>query len=357
MVQALADSARVRSLLLIPRPITIHERLLGKWPPLRAELPAKVKLLERTSFDLFGPLKGRRWARSAYKRLWPTLRELAQDQQDGMRVLLDFTPIARIDYYQSFPGYKVWYDLIDDFRRHNRFGQADRDLVRRKYDEVRMHADLVTGVTSAALEGFAGRNTMVVANGVASREPTVTDPAEAEYDLGFIGFVTDKFDIDMIRTIAEDGGMSVVVHGQVYDRAVARRLQRVQNVTLTGPFEEKRLPETMKSFAVGLIPYRADRSHHGSPIKLYQYITSGRAVVSSHAYPGESDRLGELVCVFEGKDKREFIATVRQLVQEARGCGIERSRRISRAVSEEVTWSAKVDLVLDRLEETSAGAR
>jgi hypothetical protein len=354
LIRALADSPRVRSLVVMPRPITIHERLLGKLPFSRADPPEKTKVFEKTALDLLRPLAGRSWARGAYTAFLRDFHTLAARQETAQRVLLDFTPIAQIDYH-LFAGYRVWYDLIDDFRTHNRFTDRDREMVRHKYQDVRTHADLVTGVTSEALADFTGVNTMVVSNGIPASQLKVVDTSAAEYDLGFVGFITDKCDVEFIRTIAEDGGMSVVIHGHAYDRSVARRLRKIPNVTIEGAFDEARLGLTMSTFAVGLIPYLPDRSHHGSPIKLYQYVASGRAVVSRHPYPGETDRLGDVVTVFDDADRSRFIAKVRRLVDAARVDGLERSKRIAGVITNAFTWSAKVDLILDRIEQTQTG--
>ena len=53
---------------------------------------------------------------------------------------------------------------------------------------------------------------------------------------------------------------------------------------MLGGFRYQNLPKICRSFKVGLLPYREDRSHDGSPLKLYEYLRYLRPVISSINY-------------------------------------------------------------------------
>jgi hypothetical protein len=117
---------------------------------------------------------------------------------------------------------------------------------------------------------------------VAKQCPSVGGHCEPKFDFGFIGFVTDKIDIEFIASLSKS--YSVAIYGDFYDRKVKAKLAGLSNVFLLGGFRYQNLPKICRSFKVGLLPYREDRSHDGSPLKLYEYLRYLRPVISSIDY-------------------------------------------------------------------------
>ena len=71
--------------------------------------------------------------------------------------------------------------------------------------------------------------------------------------------------------------------GPVVDHAVGERLQQVKNITLSGPAQPSELPDRMKHFDAGIIPFQ----HNGFtkfiyPIKVNEYLAAGLPVVMTH---------------------------------------------------------------------------
>ncbi len=351
LLRALSRSSRVRSLRVIPRPISVYERLLGKVSCRYEAFTGKAKIDDVTSWDLLGPLKGRSWAETAYGEILGESEARAPATE--VKVLLDFTPIAQIPY-QLFPKSIVWYDLIDNFAKHNRFTSHQRALVNKKYALVDQRADFITGVSAAALCQFKNDNTLIVPNGL-SADSALHQYAdnEASYDLGFIGFITNKLDISLVRKLAVEGGMTVAMYGKIYDKSTGKALKKLPNVFLKGPFHDKELPLISTKFRVGVIPYLRSREHDGSPNKLYQYLSYGKPVVSSNAYPGETDRFDKYVYVVENSPATEVIERVRTLVCQAKEGGEKLRRRLSALIDNSMKWENKVDDILDRLEAIS----
>ena len=207
-------------------------------------------------------------------------------KKDDYNVVLDFLPIGflpgwvrNVDFY--------WYDAIDNFTKHNRYTDREKNLVEEKYKFVSANADLITGVSEGIRNQFP-RGYVVIPNALLEDYSCVEHrPA---FDFGFIGFITDKFDVGAVKKLAESG-YKVAVYGEFYDGVVESALLRVEGVYLFGKFRGADVPGILSSFKVGLIPYLVDRMHDESPLKLYQYLSSGLPVMSSFDFGVESENV------------------------------------------------------------------
>ena len=99
--------------------------------------------------------------------------------------------------------------------------------------------------------------------------------------IGFVGSIDSRVDADLMAEVAQarpDWDFEFV--GPVVDQAVGRRLGQVANITLSGPAKPSQLPERMKDFDAGIIPFQ----HNGFtkfiyPIKVNEYLAAGLPVV------------------------------------------------------------------------------
>lgn len=275
IIDCLRRREDVASVLVFERPISIYEIILKRWVNLEDDS------IRQFSFDVLGPLKGRSWTESCYKRSGKYL-ELYLAGKNNI-VILDFTPIAKIPA-ENIPHDFYWYDLIDNFKKHNRYSAREKDLVDSKYRWVDANAQLISGVSPAALSGFSNMECVVSPNGISSDPPVVIMNQE-KFKYGFIGFITNKFHVDWVERLSlVDPDFGLAVFGEILDSSTKARLSIIRGVELMGPFNESNLGQIMGQFRVGLIPYREDKSHDGSPIKLYQYLQYGKPVLSSLAY-------------------------------------------------------------------------
>ena len=58
----------------------------------------------------------------------------------------------------------------------------------------------------------------------------------------------------------------------------------MDNVKLLGGFHYRQLSKICETFKVGLLPYRQEVSHDGSPLKLYEYLRYRKPVLTSIDY-------------------------------------------------------------------------
>lgn len=269
--------------VVVNRPVSLHERALllkrkavSEWPHLRT--------FDFTTPDLLGPLRGRKWI----ARLYPQYLRQVSASLIGLgvhqAVVLDFHPLAFIAR-SDFGALRtvLWHDAIDNFAKHPRFSSTERDLVTAKYRHVQRSYDLVTGVSQAVCEHIGHHRHFAFCNGLYDdgAQGVVVDGGP-RFDFGFIGFVTNKFDVGIVERLVALG-FSVAIYGRVLDGEIHRRLRRL-GIHLAGEFSSFDIPAIVNSFGVGLIPYLPALEHDGSPLKLYEYLRFNRPVLTSVDY-------------------------------------------------------------------------
>lgn len=282
-LEVLSDNKHVNSITVLNRPVSLYERILNKRK--QKFNYDSVNVIDVTSFDLLGPLKKRAWTVGCYNENVDLF--VSKYCQHGKNTLLviDFTPFAIFPLVRS-DRVMYWYDMIDNFTKHNCFSEQEKRLVDLKYQYVAANYHFMTAVSSAAANAITKHRMLnfdIVPNGVFTSKfsDRVQCNKAAEYDFGFVGFVTDKFDVDFVCSLAKR--YSVVVYGEVYDKSVSNKL-RSNGVHIKGRFTYNELPRLIASFKIGLLPYLIEKSHDGSPLKLYEYLKNNTPCITSIDY-------------------------------------------------------------------------
>ena len=129
--------------------------------------------------------------------------------------------------------------------------------------------------------------------------------------IGFYGLIQDLIDFDVIRYVAETRpDWSIVMIGTViFD---VGSLPSLPNIHFLGGRTREELPNYVKAFDVCMIPYKLnDRTIYANPLKLRQYLASGKPVVSTPL--PEVQRYDGLVKI--AKDKEEYLRHIEFLLE------------------------------------------
>jgi hypothetical protein len=203
---------------------------------------------------------------------------------------------------------------------------------------VNLEADFVTGVSSNALKRFDNPQQRVVYNGLMGKAEAI-GLVDDVCDYGFIGFITDKFDIELLEKLLLGDHSRVVLYGEVLDSSLYKRLSEMKNVKLQGRFAGSDVPKIMKTFRVGLLPYRFDKSHDGSPLKLYEYLNYGKPVISSTDYEIQS----EFIHVFRD------LQGLNQFLEKYLFVDRKVAKKIQSTLAAKDFWDSKISSLLDQL--------
>lgn len=237
-------------------------------------------------------------------------------------------------------------------------------------DHVWRHADVVLPVTRV-LAGYVERAGVpssrieVIPNGINQAHFAVAPGTEEaknalglqhEIVLGFTGFVRDWHGLDRVvdwmAKQHKDEPLHLLVVGDGPARAPleaqARALGISERVTFTGLVPRERIPEMVAAFDIALQPAV---THYASPLKLFEYLALGKAVVA----PNEPNLMeilseGENALLFDNTVVGAFESVLDRLVgdsalREKLGHGARQT-----IVAKRLTWTENASRVLDRFE-------
>lgn len=113
--------------------------------------------------------------------------------------------------------------------------------------------------------------------------------------IGYFGLIAPWTNVELIAFLARERPQwqfLLVGHAS----ANVDELARLPNVTMVGPQPYETLPAWAKAFDVAIIPYRMNQQvANANPLKLREYLATGKPVVSVPTLEGE--RFGDLVHV------------------------------------------------------------
>lgn len=200
----------------------------------------------------------------------------------------------------------------------------------------------------------------VVKNGVecelfeqvlASRSDQRTD-ADKSVVIGFVGSIDQRLDIDLLVKVASIcSEYTFQFIGPVIDDRSGARLDALENIELLGPRKPADLPDVMKNFCVGIVPFKLnENTRFVYPMKVNEYLSAALPVVMTNF--ADIAELRDVVSVATGADafaqkvknavvsdsykariSRQVFARRNSWTNRSRDFAriLERSRRLSRA--------------------------
>jgi glycosyltransferase involved in cell wall biosynthesis len=177
---------------------------------------------------------------------------------------------------------------------------------------------------------------------------------EGRFVVGFVGTFKPWHGIDLLASAFRDlrqidPSMHLLLVGDgplrpsLEEEVVKAGLREA--VTFTGHVPHKEMPQYLAAMDVALAPYPALDELYYSPLKLFEYMVTGRAVVASRA--GQVAELvvdGETGLLFEPGDRRGLVECVLRLRRDAT-LRQELGRRASEACRA-CTWSSNAARVV-----------
>ncbi len=243
------------------------------------------------------------------------------------------------------------YDCIDDVsvyvgrNTRKRYAECERELI---------NAASSIFVTSAVLEAdlrsrIRDRRIVRLPNGVDAREfaARAADPLPEALSriprprAGYVGYLGPWLDYQLLDTVVRDlNDVQFVFAGPVDDAAGFRKLSAHANFHWIGVLPHTAVPSVVQALDCCLIPFaNGPIARSTNPLKLYEYFSLGKPVVTTPLTELEPFRAGELVYWAQSPD--EFVKGIRASFTETD------QKRIAarRAVAEQNTWDTRVDVL------------
>jgi glycosyltransferase involved in cell wall biosynthesis len=275
-------------------------------------------------------------------------------QLNMVRPIVWFSHPSMLDLIDEVPALSLrLYHVVDEYTAYS--GQSAETRRSLEDMEKRMMAQ-VDGVVvvSKKLEQakrLYNPNTYLVPNGVdyalysrALANPCLPERLQAIRPprVGYSGLIGDKLDLEMLRSLAlENPEWSLVLLGEarvVEQVEVWQALRALPNVHYLGMIDPAEVPDYLKGFDVGLMPYHQNRhAEHINPLKLYDYLAAGIAVAALDI-PAARDFTPYLHIA---RGPQQFVEAVRLALADRHP---ERDRQ-RRAIAAQHTWEARAEQI------------
>lgn len=293
--------ARTHKVLFVSPPKQIRDLLRGGTK--NSDGPGVHRRMENLFCYFPSPLYFETWR---FPRLNNVIKQARLRSIRNTAARLRFGSLASIIWHPRFWDYQrklgeqlSCYYVYDDFSSYEGLSENARERIQREEDYLLRNSDLVI-VAGSALMRLRNRygNAVMVPNGVDfdlfSRAllPSTIIPDEVANipppRIGHIGNLTNKIDFGLLAEIAEKRPKwSILLIGPVNlshprSKRDLEMLKSHRNVYFLGGKQVEQLPNYVKGLDVCLMAYRTDTwMLHGYPLKVHEYLSSGKPVVSS----------------------------------------------------------------------------
>jgi glycosyltransferase involved in cell wall biosynthesis len=201
-------------------------------------------------------------------------------------VLVTTVPNA-CDYVGKFNESKVVYYCVDDFTK---WPGLENDLVRRMEQDLVAKADMCVATSDKLFENLSrtGKAPILLTHGVDLDlfQKRVSEEHEKinripSPRIGYFGLFDERSDQSLLSKLARRmPHVSFVFTGRV--EANISRFDDISNVFFIGPVPYRELPLIVNGLDVLILPYVVNElSESISPLKLKEYLSTGKPVVST----------------------------------------------------------------------------
>jgi len=239
------------------------------------------------------------------------------------------------------------FDYIDNAFGFVRFPR----YVHRAWVKMIKRADAVTATSPTLVNLIAahGVTAQLVTNGVEydffararEQERPADLPSDGRPIIGYVGSVYAWFDFDLVKLVASMfDNTHVVIIGHEHPEIMEElgTLQSLQNIHFLGVRPYARVPEYLRYFDVGIIPFKRNLLTEAvNPVKLYEYSAAGLPTVSTFFSNDLNDYRS---MIFVGGNHEEFLSLINVALTKKRDSGFTENLR---AFVREHDWDAIAD--------------
>jgi len=129
----------------------------------------------------------------------------------------------------------------------------------------------------------ASKSVAVIRNGVDSIHFGSSSISDSKRVVGYFGALAEWFDIDLVRYLVEARpSVRFELIGLVSNHNIMKQLDNYPNVTFLGEVPNKELPERVREWSAGLIPFKISPLILATnPVKMYEYASMGIPTIAT----------------------------------------------------------------------------
>jgi len=240
----------------------------------------------RVCAPLMTPYRRPRWLRALNNA--SVVRAVRRGAKDlGMGEFCSVTTVPNVGgVIPALGARRVVYYCVDDF---SEWPGLDRQSILSMEEETLRSVDRVVCTSQALHDRFRSRfPSILLSHGVDlelfAELPRVEHAcirAIPPPRVGYYGLFDGRSDVELLRSVAQAlPEVSFVITGPVEGDTAPAKLG--PNVHFTGPVPYRELPSVVTGWSACLLPYRLnDLTRKINPLKLREYVATGKPVVSS----------------------------------------------------------------------------
>lgn len=251
---------------------------------------------------------------------------------------------------------RLIFDILDDNLGFPGITSTQRNKLMRMFLQIAERAEVITAVSQYLVDQTAewtGRQVKHLSNGVDVDRFRSTPDLEEPQDLkqiprprmAFVGAITSWIDLRLLeksaRALPELQLLMIGPELISADPVSLQKLKRLPNVHFLGAKSFTDVPRYMHASDVLLVPRTYEPySLACDPIKLYEYLATGKPVVST-AMPS-AERFADVV--FIGRDDESFIEGIRCALQRNQAEGLQQAKLV-----DGLSWKTRADQLMSLL--------
>ncbi len=250
------------------------------------------------------------------------------------------------DLVANIPHTLLITQIVDNVLNKNDISDETRALVTKQYDELPAKSDIT--ITSSILNFNLFKNKSscyLVENGldtmfISKPTPPPRIANQLIPRIGYLGFISERTDLVLLKKIAaERPNYEVIIGGPDNELLLSSSgLLDLPNVSALAYVPYSQALDFIKSLDVCLIPHiHSAFSQSMSPLKLFQYLASGRPIVTTEV--AGTERWKNLIYIADNYD--DFIINIDSALTENPALSIN---RIAAAKCE--TWPHRIEELL-----------
>jgi teichuronic acid biosynthesis glycosyltransferase TuaH len=162
--------------------------------------------------------------------------------------------------------------------------------------------------------------------------------------IGYFGNIERRINYDLVRELINNNpDKSFVFIGPVDKYYIKEEDYKAPNLYLKGAVPYEQMPAVLKGFDVAIIPFKKDEvSNNIFPLKLFEYLGSGRPVVSTDFNPDLKDFTLDTVAYCKTAD--EFSDAIHECLNDTE---VFKQKRLE--IAAENTWEHRINEIKDLL--------
>jgi glycosyltransferase involved in cell wall biosynthesis len=174
--------------------------------------------------------------------------------------------------------------------------------------------------------------------------------------IGYLGAIAPWFDFEFVEAVARahpDWEIALIGPAMLGVEKAVARLTDLPNVSHGEPVSYDDVPRVLRSFTVGIIPFRRNALTRGvNPNKMYEYLAMGLPVVASN-FSAEVRRYPEVV--FTAEERDGFVRACQEYVSlTGDGARLDGHRRRAVEIAARHDWAVIAHRFWERVQHMGA---